>query len=56
MGLEQEKEVRKDLLHEIYSLLREDLDRNLFMKTFVLRQCSYDKSYTDITCNLRLML
>lgn len=26
MGLEQKREARKDLLHEIYSLLREDLE------------------------------
>lgn len=50
MGLEQKREARKDLLHDIYSLLREDLDRTLLMKMFILRQCSYDKSYnTDIT-------
>lgn len=57
MGLEQKREARKDLLHEIYSLLREDLERTLLMKMFILRQYSYDKSYnTDITYNLRSML
>lgn len=50
MGLEQKREARKDLLHEIYSLLREDLDRTLLMKMFILRLYSYDKAYnTDIT-------
>lgn len=50
VGLEQKREARKDLLHEIYSLLREDLERTLLMKMFILRQYSYDKSYnTDIT-------
>lgn len=50
VGLEQKREARKDLLHEIYSLSREDLERTLLMKMFILRQYSYDKSYnTDIT-------
>lgn len=50
MCLEQEGEVRKGLVHGIYSLLREDLDGNSLKYLYLKRECYYDKSCgTDST-------
>ena len=50
MCLEQEREVRKGLVHGIYLLLREDLGGNLLKYLHLKRECYYDKSCgTDST-------